>query len=36
MTTVYVAISASFFLSHPVAVSAFIIRSGLCACTEML
>ena len=28
--------SVSFCLSHPVAVSAFIICSGLCACTEML
>ena len=27
--------SVSFCLSHPVAVSAFIIWSGLCACTEM-
>ena len=26
----------SFCLSHPVAVSAFIICIGLCACTEML
>ena len=29
-------VSVSFCLSHPVAVSAFIICSGLCACTEML
>ena len=28
--------SVSFYLPHPVAVSAFIICSGLCACTEML
>ena len=28
--------SVSFCLLHPVAVSAFIICSGLCACTEML
>ena len=28
--------SASFCLPHPVAVSAFILCSGLCACTEML
>ena len=28
--------SASFCLPHPVAVSAFMICSGLCACTEML
>ena len=26
----------SFCLPHPVAVSAFMICSGLCACTEML
>ena len=29
-------ISVSFCLPHPVAVSAFIICSGLCDCTEML
>ena len=28
-------ISVSFCLPHPVAVSAFIICSGLCDCTEM-
>ena len=28
--------SASFCLPHPVAVSASMIRRGLCACTEML
>ena len=28
--------SVSFCLSHPVAVSAFMIGRGLCACTEML
>ena len=28
--------SVSFCLSHPVAVSAFMICKGLCACTEML
>ena len=28
--------SVSFCLSHAVAVSAFIICSGLCTCTEML
>ena len=28
--------SVSFCLPHPVAVSAFRICSGLCACTEML
>ena len=31
-----IAISVSFCLLHPVAVSAFIICTGLCACTEML
>ena len=30
------AMSVSFCLSHPVAVSAFIICSGLCVCNEML
>ena len=28
--------SVSFCLPHPVAVSAFMICKGLCACTEML
>ena len=28
--------SVSFCLSHPVAVSVFVIFRGLCACTEML
>ena len=28
--------SVSFCLPHPVAVSAFLICRGLCACTEML
>ena len=28
--------SISFCLSHPVAVSVFMICGGLCACTEML
>ena len=28
--------SVSFSLPHPVAVSAFMICRGLCACTEML
>ena len=31
-----VAMSFSYCIPHPVAVSAFIICSGLCACTEML
>ena len=35
-TALYVSISVSFCLPHPVAVSVFIICSGLCACTEML
>ena len=36
MTALHVAMSVSFCLPHPVAVSAFIISGGLCACTEML
>ena len=36
MTALYVAMSVSFCLPHPVAVSAFIICRGLCACTDML
>ena len=36
MTALYVAMSVSFCLPHPVAVSAFIICRGLCACTEIL
>ena len=36
MTALYVAMSVSFCLPHHVAVSAFIICSGLCAWTEML
>ena len=36
MTALYVAMSVFFCLPHPVAVSDFIICSGLCACTEML
>ena len=36
MTVLYVAMSVSFCLPHPVAVSVFIICSGLCDCTEML
>ena len=36
MTALYIAKSVSFCLPHPVAVSVFTIRSGLCACTEML
>ena len=35
-TNLQVAMSVSFCLFHPVAVSAFLICSGLCACTEML
>ena len=36
MTALYVAMSISFCLPNPVDVSAFIICSGLCTCTEML
>ena len=36
MTALYVAMSVSFCLSHPVAVSAFSICNGWCTCTEML
>ena len=32
----HVAMSVSFCLPHPVAVSVFMICRGLCACTEML
>ena len=38
MTALYVAMSVSFCLPHPIAVSAFIVCRGLCqlcACTEM-
>ena len=35
MTALYIAMSVSFCLPHPVAVSAFIICSGLRVCTEM-
>ena len=36
ITALYVAMSVYFCLPHPVAVSAFMICRGLCACTEML
>ena len=36
MTALYVVMSVSFCLPHPVAVSVFIICIGLWACTEML
>ena len=36
ITALYVALRVSFCLPHPVAVSAFMICRGLCACTEML
>ena len=36
ITALYVAMSVSFCLPHPVALSAFMICRGLCACTEML
>ena len=36
ITALYVAMSISFCLPRPVAVSAFMICRGVCACTEML
>ena len=36
ITALQIAMIASFCLPHPVAVSAFMICRGLCACTEML
>ena len=36
ITALYVAMSVYFCLPHTVAVSAFMIYRGLCACTEML
>ena len=36
ITALQVAMSVYFCLPHPVAVSAFMICRGLCACTEML
>ena len=36
MTALHVAMSVPFCLPHRVAVSAFIICNGLCACIEML
>ena len=36
ITALYVTMSVSFCLPHPVAVSVFMICRGLCACTEML
>ena len=36
MTALWEAMDVSFGLTHPVAVSAYIICRGLCACTEML
>ena len=36
MTVLWVAMRVSFYLPHPVALSAFIICRGLCMCTEML
>ena len=35
MTALLVSMSVSFCLPHPIAMSVFIICSGLCACTEM-
>ena len=36
ITALYVAMSVSFCLTHPVAVGAFMICRGVCACTEMM
>ena len=36
ITALWLAMSVSFCLPHPVAVNAFMICRGLCACTEML
>ena len=36
ITALLVAMRVSYCLPHPVAVSVFIICSGMCACTEML
>ena len=36
ITDLYVAMSVFFCIPHPVAVSAFMVCGGLCACTEML
>ena len=36
ITTLWVAMSVSFCLPHPVEVSVFMICRGLCACIEML
>ena len=36
ITALYVVMSVAFCLPHPVAVSAFMICRGLCACTEMV
>ena len=36
ITALLVAMSVSFCLPHPIAVSAFMICRGLCACSEML
>ena len=35
ITALYVAMSVSFCLPHPVAVCALMIYRGLCACTKM-
>ena len=35
-TALYIAMGVSFCLPHHVDVSAFIICSGLCACTEIV
>ena len=36
ITALYVTMSVSFCLPHPVSVSVFMIYRGLCACTEMV
>ena len=36
ITALQLAMSGPFCLPHPVALSAFMICRGLCACTEML
>ena len=36
ITALYVAMSVSFCLPHPVVVRAFMICRGFCACSEML
>ena len=35
MTALYISMSVSICLPHPIAVSAFVICIGLCVCTEI-